>query len=188
MRKLVLTSKIQWMLSWNCLWLMKSNGVDLQYFDTIDSAYNYAEDLENPLIVVHTGVYTREFLVIDSSVTIIGAGMLHKRNVLPCCCWIYLDWYSIAIWHRPSYQFMPRSPAAKFFKARNFCNVGSVVIVLSSGTQCLHFLDNSSLFGHFSHWLHSRKCAVVHLDSPFILPNWQGVWAKSACPLHYNIV
>ncbi len=30
--------------------------------------------MQNPLILVHTGVYKGEFLVIDSNVTILGAG------------------------------------------------------------------------------------------------------------------
>ena len=44
-----------------------------QFFDTIDAAYNYGEEMENPLILIHTGVYRREFLVIDSNVTMLGA-------------------------------------------------------------------------------------------------------------------
>ena len=47
----------------------------LQYFNTIDAAYNYGEgEMVNPLILVHSGVYQGEFLVIDSDVTILGAG------------------------------------------------------------------------------------------------------------------
>ena len=51
----------------------------MQYFDTIDSAYNYAEeemkdDSELPIIMIHKGLYRREFLVIDSNVVMIGAG------------------------------------------------------------------------------------------------------------------
>ncbi|KAK2174892.1 hypothetical protein NP493_769g02005 [Ridgeia piscesae] len=49
-------------------------GRTILFFDTIDSAYNYAEEqLENATILIHSGVYQREFLVIDSNVTMIGA-------------------------------------------------------------------------------------------------------------------
>ena len=47
-----------------------------QKFDTIESAYNFAdtEELEDPLIFVHTGTYRSEFLLVDSQVSLIGAG------------------------------------------------------------------------------------------------------------------
>ena len=47
-----------------------------QFFNTIESAYNYAEEemRQNVLILVHSGTYKAEFLVIDSNVTILGAG------------------------------------------------------------------------------------------------------------------
>ena len=50
------------------------------FFDTIDAAYNYAEetlkrrDVIAPIILIHSGVYRNEFLVIDSNVAMIGAG------------------------------------------------------------------------------------------------------------------
>ncbi len=48
----------------------------LQYFNTIESAISYAEEelRQNVLIMVHSGVYKTELLVIDSNVTILGAG------------------------------------------------------------------------------------------------------------------
>ena len=50
-------------------------GRSILYFDTIDAAYNYAEEEEdNPLIMIHTGVYSGEYLVIESNITILGAG------------------------------------------------------------------------------------------------------------------
>ena len=59
-------------------------NVTLQFFDTIDSAYNYAEEeLENATILIHSGVYQREFLVIDSNVTMIGAGQFTRYVVSP---------------------------------------------------------------------------------------------------------
>jgi F-box protein 11 len=52
-----------------------------QYFDTIDAAYNYAEEEEeNPLILIHSGIYQREFLVIDSNVTLLGAAPGHVSD------------------------------------------------------------------------------------------------------------
>ena len=51
----------------------------LKFFDTIDAAYNYAEEemkdeAEVPIILIHTGIYRREYLSIDSNVMMIGAG------------------------------------------------------------------------------------------------------------------
>lgn len=50
--------------------------IPCQKFDTIESAYNFAdtEELEDALIFVHSGVYHGEFLLIDSPVSLIGAG------------------------------------------------------------------------------------------------------------------
>ncbi|GIY79075.1 f-box only protein 11 [Caerostris extrusa] len=48
-------------------------GRNITYFDTIESAFNYSEELENPLIFVHAGIYKQEFLIIDTNVAMIGA-------------------------------------------------------------------------------------------------------------------
>ncbi|KFM57248.1 F-box only protein 11, partial [Stegodyphus mimosarum] len=48
-------------------------GRNITYFDTIESAFNYSEELENPLIFIHAGVYKGEFLIIDTNVAMIGA-------------------------------------------------------------------------------------------------------------------
>ncbi|XP_055949102.1 F-box only protein 11-like isoform X1 [Argiope bruennichi] len=48
-------------------------GRNITYFDTIESAFNYSEELENPLIFIHAGAYKGEFLIIDTNVAIIGA-------------------------------------------------------------------------------------------------------------------
>lgn len=50
-----------------------------QFFDTIDSAYNYAEMEgdqrgDHHTILIHSGTYKREYLVIDINVTMLGAG------------------------------------------------------------------------------------------------------------------
>lgn len=48
-------------------------GRNITYFDTIDSAFNYSEELENPLIFIHSGVYKGEFLIVDTNVALLGA-------------------------------------------------------------------------------------------------------------------
>ncbi|KAL5009208.1 hypothetical protein ScPMuIL_014789 [Solemya velum] len=49
---------------------------NLMCFDTIEQAYNHVDtnEIENPVIFVHSGVYHGEFLLIDTNVAIIGAG------------------------------------------------------------------------------------------------------------------
>jgi len=49
-----------------------------QCFDTIEQAYSFvdAEEMETPLILVHSGVYQGEYLFVDTNVSIIGAGKL----------------------------------------------------------------------------------------------------------------
>ena len=60
-----------------------------QFFNTIDEAYRYADDvLENPLILVHSGHYQGEYIVVDNDVTILGAGKLflcHKKCIWRQC-------------------------------------------------------------------------------------------------------
>ena len=48
----------------------------LQCFETIECAYDWVvtEELENQIIFVHSGMYHREYLFIDTNVAIIGAG------------------------------------------------------------------------------------------------------------------
>ncbi|XP_046327836.1 F-box only protein 11-like [Haliotis rufescens] len=50
-------------------------GRNLMCFECIEQAYSYVdtEEVENPLIFVHSGLYQGEFLLIDISVSIIGA-------------------------------------------------------------------------------------------------------------------
>ncbi|CAH1792557.1 unnamed protein product [Owenia fusiformis] len=50
-------------------------GRTILFFDTIEQAYNYAdtEEMENALILVHSGMYQGEFLVIDTNINLIGA-------------------------------------------------------------------------------------------------------------------
>ncbi|KAL3874906.1 hypothetical protein ACJMK2_037858 [Sinanodonta woodiana] len=53
----------------------KLKSRNMMCFDTIEQAYNYvdAEEIENPILFVHTGIYQEEFLLIDTNVAIIGA-------------------------------------------------------------------------------------------------------------------
>lgn len=53
-------------------------GRNILFFDTIDSAYNYAEMEgdqrgDHHTILIHSGTYKREYLVIDINVTMLGA-------------------------------------------------------------------------------------------------------------------
>lgn len=61
----------------------KSKGRSIHCFRTIQSALDYAEGHstpgQTPLVFVHTGIYTGEFLVIDSDVAIIGEFRLLTR-------------------------------------------------------------------------------------------------------------
>lgn len=53
-----------------------------QFFETIDSAYTHieeerlgqSEENDVPLILIHQGIYRREYLVIDSNIIMLGAG------------------------------------------------------------------------------------------------------------------
>ena len=49
-------------------------GRDIQYYETIDEALSSVEGNEYTLILVHEGVYTGEWLYIDTPVCILGAG------------------------------------------------------------------------------------------------------------------
>lgn len=50
-------------------------GRNLMFFDTIEQAFTYSEELENSLIFIHSGHYKPEYLIIDSSVALIGSGI-----------------------------------------------------------------------------------------------------------------
>ncbi|XP_041467985.1 F-box only protein 11-like isoform X1 [Lytechinus variegatus] len=52
-------------------------GRDIQYYDTIDEALSSVEGNEYTLILVHEGVYTGEWLYIDTPVCILGAAPGH---------------------------------------------------------------------------------------------------------------
>lgn len=61
----------------------------LQCFETIECAYDWVvtEELENQIIFVHSGMYHREYLFIDTNVAIIGAGkfMLYTGLYIKAC-------------------------------------------------------------------------------------------------------
>ena len=49
-------------------------GRDIQYYDTIEEALSSVEGNDYPVILLHTGVYSGEWLYIDTPVCIVGAG------------------------------------------------------------------------------------------------------------------
>lgn len=53
-----------------------TGSIHFQCFETIEQAYSYvdAEEMETPLILVHSGLYQGEYLFVDTNVSIIGAG------------------------------------------------------------------------------------------------------------------
>ncbi|XP_013385972.1 F-box only protein 11 isoform X2 [Lingula anatina] len=50
-------------------------GRNMVFCDTIDQAYSYvdSEEMEHPLVFVHSGIYQGEYLVIDMNISMIGA-------------------------------------------------------------------------------------------------------------------
>ncbi|KAK2727647.1 F-box only protein 11-like [Artemia franciscana] len=51
----------------------KYKGTNITYFDSIQSAMDLSDEVDNLLIFVHKGIYRGEFLVIESNVQLIGA-------------------------------------------------------------------------------------------------------------------
>ena len=49
-----------------------SVGRSIAYFDTIQSALEFFDDAESPLVFVHKGSYQREYLVVENNVNILG--------------------------------------------------------------------------------------------------------------------
>jgi F-box protein 11 len=47
-------------------------GRSIAYFDTIQSALEFFDDAESPLVFVHKGSYQGEYLVVETNVNIIG--------------------------------------------------------------------------------------------------------------------
>ena len=55
-------------------------GRDIQYYDTIEEALSSVEGNDYPLILLHAGVYSGEWLYIDTPVCILGAGKWKSIN------------------------------------------------------------------------------------------------------------
>lgn len=51
-------------------------GRCVAYFDSIEQAFTYCEDIENCIVFIHSGHYKFEYLMIDSNISFIGAGKL----------------------------------------------------------------------------------------------------------------
>ncbi|VDP11262.1 unnamed protein product [Soboliphyme baturini] len=54
--------------------LYERRSRNIVHFDRIETALRYAEDLDEPLIFIHSGVYTEEMILVEGNVQIIGAG------------------------------------------------------------------------------------------------------------------
>ena len=48
-------------------------GRRMEHFDLIEQAFNFVEDFDNALILIHSGIYKGEFLIIDTKITLLGA-------------------------------------------------------------------------------------------------------------------
>lgn len=59
----------------------------LQYYDTIEDALGGVQEAHfDGLIFVHSGIYTDEWIYIESPITMIGAGK-HVSSCV-CVCWL----------------------------------------------------------------------------------------------------
>ncbi|KAG8182742.1 hypothetical protein JTE90_008120 [Oedothorax gibbosus] len=48
-------------------------GRSISHFDTIEDAFQNLDEIENPLIFVHAGVYKGDCIIIDSNISLVGA-------------------------------------------------------------------------------------------------------------------
>ncbi|XP_014663279.1 PREDICTED: F-box only protein 11-like [Priapulus caudatus] len=48
-------------------------GRHISFFETIEAAFNDSEDMKHPLVFIHKGMYSGEWLIIDTNVQLIGA-------------------------------------------------------------------------------------------------------------------
>lgn len=54
-----------------------------QYYDTIEDALGGVQEAHfDGLIFVHSGIYTDEWIYIESPITMIGAGIGHRKKML----------------------------------------------------------------------------------------------------------
>ena len=87
----------------------------VQYHDNLSDALGMADDegLENPMILLHSGTYTSDYLFIDEKVTLIGAGMYTNkyRNLTSFC-------YSTAAFNHSTSTAITRDPRAQTLFAR----------------------------------------------------------------------
>lgn len=51
-------------------------GRSVVFHNTIEQAITCSEEMENCIIFIHSGHYNSDYLVIDSNITLIGAGMI----------------------------------------------------------------------------------------------------------------
>lgn len=53
----------------------------MAYFETIQAAFEYCDDTERPLVLIHSGVY-RSRLVIETNISLIGAAPGERQGKL----------------------------------------------------------------------------------------------------------
>ena len=58
----------------------QESGRSIAYFDTIQAAFDYCDDSDKAMVLVHWGVYCGELIVIESNITIIGAAPGNSKS------------------------------------------------------------------------------------------------------------
>ncbi|KAK4310569.1 hypothetical protein Pmani_017871 [Petrolisthes manimaculis] len=53
--------------------LGKECGRSVAYFETIQAAFEFCDDVERPLVLIHSGVYRGQLIVIETNIALIGA-------------------------------------------------------------------------------------------------------------------
>lgn len=57
----------------DCGHLFQECGRSVAYFETIQSAFEFCDDAERPLVLIHSGVYRGQLIVIETNIALIGA-------------------------------------------------------------------------------------------------------------------
>ncbi|XP_033120431.1 F-box only protein 11-like [Anneissia japonica] len=116
------------------------NGRDIQYCDTIEEALSTVEGQDYPLILVHEGVYSGEWLYIDSPVCIIGAAMgnIPDHVIVENCkdsTFIFIDGCEDSYLGHLSIKFTPDPNSSSHHK--NSC--------IEIGTNCWPTIDGCTI-------------------------------------------
>lgn len=64
------------------IFFFQETGRSVAYFETIQAAFEYCDDAERPLVLIHSGVYRGQLIVIETNIALIGAapGKPQKQN------------------------------------------------------------------------------------------------------------